>query len=138
DPSLRRIETNASSHRVDALETAGRNKPGSRIGGHAFLWPTFHCCSKSVVKRVLSQVEVSEQADKGREDSARLRAINLVNAFTYLICCVLSHCDRPYAWFNSPLFHHAPTAISSSPNLPAGKQLSFDWRIDRWSVSACG
>src|SRR6516225_8504727 len=82
DPSLRRIETNASSHRVDALETAGGNKPCSRIGGHALLWPTFQRCSKGVVKRVFSKVEVAEQSDQGPEASPRLRAITLVNAFT--------------------------------------------------------
>jgi hypothetical protein len=93
------------------------------------LLANFQRGAKRIVERVFSKVEVGQQADQGREDSARLRAINLVNAFTYLIGCVLSHCDRPYAWFNSLLFHHAPTAISRSPNLPAGKQLSFDWRM---------
>src|SRR6516225_530605 len=122
DRRLRRIETNASPHRVDALETAGCNEPRPWIIGHTFFWPTFKRGAKRIVERVFSKVEVAQQADQGRQDSARFRAINLVHAFTYLIGCVLSHCDRPYAI----LFSLSSTKYRLSCASPAGASVAWE------------
>src|SRR5215472_4995773 len=94
DRRLRRVETNATPHRINSLETAGRDEPRAWIGRHALFGPTFQRGAKCVVQRVLSKVKIAQQSDQGREDSAGLRGINGVQSLTYLFVDIRRHCDK--------------------------------------------
>jgi hypothetical protein len=76
-----------STQPVDGFEPAGRDQPRARIGGCALGRPLFDGRGERILQRLLGEIEVAEEADQGREDAARLRAIDRL--------------DRVYGWSNS-------------------------------------
>ena len=72
----RRVEPGAPAQAVDGLEAAGRDEPRAGIGGHAVARPLLDGGREGLVKRLLGQIEVAEEADQGGEDAARLGAVD--------------------------------------------------------------
>ncbi len=72
---------------IDGLEPAGRDQPRAGVRGCPLDRPALHRRRERILKRLLGEIEVAEQADQGREDAAGLRAINRL--------------DRVYGWSNS-------------------------------------
>ncbi len=75
----RPIEARSSPQHVNRLEASGRNKPGSRIVGHAIGRPAFQGGRERVVHGLLGEIEIAEEAYEGGQDTPRLGAIDRVN-----------------------------------------------------------
>src|SRR5438045_812031 len=73
---LDRVESRAPTYAIDGLESAGRYQPRARIRGDAIAWPLLERCAKSVVQRLLGEVEVAKQPDQRREYAARFGTID--------------------------------------------------------------
>ncbi len=69
---LRSIGARSSAQRVDGFEAGRRNQPGPRIFGNAALLLYVQRSGKSLLHGVLCEIEIPEQADQTREDSARI------------------------------------------------------------------
>jgi hypothetical protein len=76
-----------STQPVDGFEPAGRDQPRARVGRWALGRPLFHRRRERILQRLLGEIEIAEEADQGRENAARLRAIDRL--------------DRVYGWSNS-------------------------------------
>ncbi len=72
---------------VDGLETPRGNEPGARIGRRAVHRPALHRRRERVLKRLLGEIEVAEQADQSGENATGFRAVDRL--------------DRVYGWLNS-------------------------------------
>ena len=64
---------------VDRLEAAGGDEPRARIRGHALARPLLHRRDEGLVQRLLRDVEITQLADQGGEDSAGLGAVEVVD-----------------------------------------------------------
>jgi hypothetical protein len=87
----RGIESGATAYGIDGFEAAGRNEPRPRIGGHAILWPLLQGRPEGIMQRLLSQVEVAEEADEGGEDPARFGTIDSVEYLVQLFGHLFAH-----------------------------------------------
>src|SRR5581483_12403163 len=63
---------------VDRAVPGHRHEPAGRIAGHAVPWPPLEGDGDSLLKGVLGEVEVAEDADQGREDASVLLAEELL------------------------------------------------------------
>jgi hypothetical protein len=59
DVVRQRFESSAPADSVNSLETAGRDEPGARIGGHAIAWPLLQSSSEGFMQRFLGDIEVA-------------------------------------------------------------------------------
>ncbi len=57
---------------VDRLELPGRDQPGSRVIRDAGLWPLLQRGTEGVLKRLLRDIEVPQDANQRRKNPARL------------------------------------------------------------------
>src|SRR5207253_11468249 len=73
---LQRIEARAPADGIDRLEAAGRDEPGARVRRHAFGGPLLERRAERLVQRLLREVEVDQQAQERRKNTARFRAVN--------------------------------------------------------------
>jgi len=70
----RRIEARPAAQRVDRLETAGGHQPGPGIPGNSVRRPVLHGRRERLLERLFRQIEVTQEANEGGEDSAGLGA----------------------------------------------------------------
>ena len=91
EPRERRLEPGTAADGVDRLEPAGRNEPRPRVVRHAVLRPAFHRGRERVVKRLLGEVEIAEQANQGGEDAARVGTVDSIYRLAGSLGCVLAH-----------------------------------------------
>lgn len=61
---------------IDGLEPASRDEPRARVGGRAFDRPLLDRRRERVLKRLLGEIEVAEEADQRRQNAAGLRAVD--------------------------------------------------------------
>src|SRR5690606_38024340 len=76
---LRRVEPRVAAQLVDGLESSRRNEPRASIGGDPVSGPLLERGGKSVVQRLLGEVEITEEADERREYAARVGAVDLTD-----------------------------------------------------------
>jgi len=72
---------------VDRAEASRGNQPGPRAGRHALYRPALDCRRERILKRLLGEIEVAEEADQRGENAAGFRAVDRL--------------DRVYGWSNS-------------------------------------
>ena len=72
---------------IDRAEPARGNQPGPRAGRHTLDRPTLERRRERILKRLLGEIEVAEQADQGGQDAAGFGAVDRL--------------DRVYGWSNS-------------------------------------
>ena len=72
---------------VDGLEPAGRDQPRARVRGCTLDRPLLDRRRERILQRLLGEIEIAEETNQGREDTARLGAIDRL--------------DRVYGWSNS-------------------------------------
>jgi len=68
-------EAPVTPHPIDRLVTRRAHDPRARVRGHAVARPLRERRSKSVLRRLLRQVEVADQADYGGEDPPELLVV---------------------------------------------------------------
>src|SRR6267378_8007905 len=71
----------ALAHPVDRLESARRNEPRPRIRRCPFDRPALERRRERILKRLLGEIEVAEQADQGGEDAAGFRAVDRLERY---------------------------------------------------------
>lgn len=117
----RRAEPGTPPDSVDALEAAGGNEPGPRIGRHAVARPLLQRRTKGIVQRFLGQIEVAEQADQRGENATRLGAVDGVHRFAHRCERVLAHGRRAAATIASaPLLAITASILLSCLSLERG------------------
>ena len=73
---FQRIEARAAPDRVDRLEAPGRDEPGARIAGNAFVRPLLERRAEGVGERLLREVEVAKQAHQRGKHTPRFGAVD--------------------------------------------------------------
>src|SRR6267143_321048 len=71
----------ALAHPVDRLESARRNQPRARVRRCPFDRPALERRRERILKRLLGEIEVAEQADQGGEDAAGFRAVDRLERY---------------------------------------------------------
>src|SRR4051812_6952796 len=66
------LESRCAAQTVDCLEPPGRYQPRTRVPRNSLGFPPFHRRGKSVMEGLLGEIEIVEEADEGREHTARL------------------------------------------------------------------
>ena len=74
------MKTRAPADRVSGLEAAGRNEPAPGIFGNTVSRPLLQRRPEGVMQRVLREIEVTEETDQRRKDTARFGPIDRVYA----------------------------------------------------------
>ena len=95
----RGVEPGAPAQLSMALKRPAETSQARGIGGHAIARPLLERRGEGVVQRLLGEIEVAEQADQGREDAARLGAVDSVDHLArvdshWLCCCTSSDRSR--------------------------------------------
>src|SRR5688572_2776888 len=84
DLFLRGIEPCAPAQCINGFESSRGNQPGAGIGWHSFLWPVLQRCRKSIMHRILSQIEIAEQADERGENATGFRPVKRIQILLHL------------------------------------------------------
>jgi hypothetical protein len=67
-----RGERAVAANAIDRAVARGRHQPRARVGRHAALRPALGGDREGLLRGFLGEVEVAEEADQGREDTAPL------------------------------------------------------------------
>ena len=70
-----RIEARSPAKDIDRLETASRDEPRERVAGQPVTRPTLDSCGECLMQRLFGQVEITDKADEGGQNTARVRAV---------------------------------------------------------------
>ena len=81
----RRVERRPPAQPVDRLEASRRNEPRARIGRHALSGPAVDRRCERVLRGLLGEVEIAEEADERGQDAARVGPVNLVDPLAHLV-----------------------------------------------------
>ena len=74
------FETRSPAQVVDGLEAPSGNQPGARVARDTVARPLLDGGDEGVVQGLLGQLEIAEQADKGRQHAPRLLAVQRLDA----------------------------------------------------------
>ena len=74
------VESRAPAQHVDRFEAAGRNEPRERVGGQPVARPPLDRRRERFVQRLFRQVEITDQANQRGKDTARVGAIQCLDA----------------------------------------------------------
>src|SRR5262249_40407488 len=77
--------------RVDGLEAAGRDEPGTGIRRYALARPLLDRGPARVVQRLLGEIEVAEEADEGGEDAPGVGTIDRLDLLARQRGWILAH-----------------------------------------------
>ena len=78
--SDRGVESRATAQNVDRFETAGRDQPRERVGGQPVARPPLDRGRERFVQRLFREVEITDQANQGGKNTARVGAIQCLDA----------------------------------------------------------
>ncbi len=77
---LHRVEPRAPAYAIDRLEPTRGYQPRARIRRDAVAGPLLERCAKSIVQRLLGEVEVAQQPDQRGEDPSRFGPIDCLGS----------------------------------------------------------
>src|SRR5712671_4261054 len=91
DVAVRRLELLGLAEPVDSFEPSRGDQPRAWIRGNSLLSPLLHCCHECVVQSLLGQIEIAEEADEGREHTARFRSVDRIDLVAHVRRNVFLH-----------------------------------------------